>query len=116
MPQKRTVLKWLEEREDFRTQYARAREEQADHLAEEIVEIADEDPALAFAAERRDGGEEVEVARVDSAAVAHQRLRIDARKWFASKVAPKKYGDKLELAGDKDRPLTVEVVRFSGAT
>lgn len=115
MPQKRTVLGWLDEREDFRTQYARARAEQADHFAEEIVEIADEDPVSVFDTEKGEGGQEVEVQRVDSAAVAHQRLRIDARKWFASKVAPKKYGEKLELAGDKERPLTIEVVRFSDA-
>lgn len=40
------------------------------------------------------------------------RVEIDARKWFASKLFPKRYGDKLELAGDKERPLTVEITRL----
>jgi hypothetical protein len=41
------------------------------------------------------------------------RVEIDARKWFASKFLPKTYGDKLELAGDKERPLTIQLVNFS---
>ena len=31
----------------------------------------------------------------DSTAVQRNRLRVDARKWLLSKLAPKKYGDKL---------------------
>lgn len=34
------------------------------------------------------------------------KLRIWARQWRASKLAPKKYGEKLELAGNPDAPLT----------
>jgi hypothetical protein len=34
-------------------------------------------------------------------------------RWRASKAAPKEYGDKLELAGDKDSPLTVQLVRYA---
>jgi hypothetical protein len=49
--------------------------------------------------------ESIEVA-IDGGFVARQRLRIDARKWFASKVAPKKYGDKLEVEG-KGLPLVI---------
>jgi hypothetical protein len=113
MPDKTTVLRWLGQNESFRTQYARAREEQADHFAEEIVDIADEDPALAMEASR--GEDEDAVLRVDGAAVARQRLRIDARKWFASKVAPKKYGDaiKLEGAGPNGEHLMQAVVNVS---
>jgi len=52
-----------------------------------------------------------------SIAVARSRLRIDARKWLASKLAPKKYGDKVaaELSGPDGGPireaLIVEYVR-----
>lgn len=109
MPSRETVRRWLRENEPFCAQYARAREEQADHFAEEIVVIADEDPVTVFEKAGR-GDDAPDIERVDSAAVAHQRLRIDARKWFASKLAPKKYGDKLELAGDKDRPLAFEKI------
>lgn len=38
-------------------------------------------------------------------------LQIDARKWLLSKRLPKRYGDRLELAGDKDAPLTITVRR-----
>lgn len=109
MPDRSSVLRWLDGNEAFRSQYARAREEQADHYAEEIVDIADEDPATVFDEEHVIGGEKVDVVRVDSAAVQHQRLRIDARKWFASKVAPKKYGDKLEHSGKVDGGFALNV-------
>jgi hypothetical protein len=35
------------------------------------------------------------------------RIRVDLRKWLAGKLRPKKYGDRVELAGDKDNPVTV---------
>lgn len=78
MPPMKTIYRWLEANEEFRHQYARARDKQADYFAEEIIEIADS-------------------AEADSAAVAKARLQVDARKWAASKIAPKKYGDKSEL-------------------
>ncbi len=85
MPGMTTVMRWLGDKEDFRSQYASAREKQADHYAAEIVEIADteEDPQKA-------------------------RVRIDARKWVASKLKPKAYGDRVEqhMSGE----LTINVL------
>lgn len=78
MPPMKTIYRWLEANEEFRHQYARARDKQADYFAEEIIEIADN-------------------AEAESAAVSKAKLQIDARKWAASKIAPKKYGDKTEL-------------------
>nr|DAU57517.1 MAG TPA: terminase small subunit [Caudoviricetes sp.] len=78
MPTTSTVCKWLIENKEFSEQYARAREKQADYFAEEIIEIADS-------------------AEAESAAVSKAKLQIDARKWAASKIAPKKYGDKQEI-------------------
>ena len=78
MPARGTVYRWLIENADFQDQYTRARDKQADYFAEEIVEIADS-------------------AEAESAAVAKAKLQIDARKWAASKIAPKKYGDKQEI-------------------
>lgn len=72
--------------------YARAREAQADYLADEILSIVDEPP------KRTPSG------TVDSGDVADKRLRMDARKWHAGKLAPKKYGDKIALGGDDDMP------------
>lgn len=87
MPPMKTIYRWLEANEGFRHQYARAREKQADYFAEEIIEIADS-------------------AEAESAAVSKAKLQIDARKWAASKIAPKKYGEKLEL--DADMRVKVE--------
>lgn len=101
MPARQTVLEWLANDDDFAAQYARAREEQADHYADEIVAIADEDPGLIVTRE----GERVEVS-VDSAAVARQRLRIDSRKWVASKLKPKKYGERTEIEHSGNVVLT----------
>lgn len=82
MPSRATVFKWLSTYPLFADQYARAREEQADAIADEITWIADteEDPQKA-------------------------RVRIDARKWVAGKMRPKKYGDKTVLSGDPENPV-----------
>ena len=91
-PSTQTVFRRIRQYDEFRDQYARAKEEAADSLADEIVDIADERDGKAIMAE----GEEVAVV-FDSTAVARNRLRIDARKWIAAKLKPKKYGDKLDL-------------------
>lgn len=92
MPSTTTVYRWLAADEAFRDMYARAREDQADTLADQIVDIADEYPQSVFTTEGR-GDMQVDVQRIDSAAVNHQRLRVEARKWVAAKLKPKKYGD-----------------------
>lgn len=86
--------------------YARAREEQADTLADEIIAIADESPALAMERGRDD---EDAILKVDGAAVQHQRLRVEARKWVAAKLKPKKYGElvKNEISGPEGGPVQV---------
>lgn len=90
MPGKFAVLEWLGKYPEFASQYARAREIQADTLADEIVDISD-DGTNDYMADK-DG-----VAAYNAEAVQRSRLRVDARKWFASKLAPKKYGEKLDL-------------------
>jgi hypothetical protein len=102
MPAKSTVFKWLSQNKDFADQYARAREEQAETLASEIVAIADEECTTIRADKhgaKPDGDAgEVEVV-FDSTAVARNRLRVDARKWVAAKLKPKVYGEKVEHSG-----------------
>jgi hypothetical protein len=97
MPDKSTVLRWLAspDHADFRDQYARAREAQADHMADEILEIADDGTNDWM--ERQHGDDDpVEVPNHEH--INRSRLRVDARKWLMAKMAPKKYGEKLELA------------------
>lgn len=72
--------------------YARAREDRADVLADEIVAISDEDTL-----EIKELAPGVQVAVFDKTAVARNRLRVDARKWVAAKLRPRVYGDKLEV-------------------
>lgn len=77
LPCYKTVMQWLREGSDtfdssFLHNYTRARENQADYLSDEIVDISDTEPDPAKA-----------------------RVRIDARKWKASKLKPKVYGDRV---------------------
>lgn len=99
-----TVMRWLRDSEEFRNKYACAREAQADFLAEEIVQIADD--GLNDTYETEDG------PKTNQDVIARSRLRVDARKWYASKLAPKKYGDKVETThtGAIDHSLTVNFV------
>lgn len=103
MPSQRVVYLWLQQKPDFLQQYTRAREEQADTLADEIVDIADERPEVNEVIDKKTG----EVLSIDlsSAYIAWQKNRIEARKWTAMKLRPKKYGDKLELAGNEESPV-----------
>lgn len=110
-PSLTTVYRWLQEKPEFRELYARAREDQADTLADEILQIADEDPTTTVI-------EKTGQIAFDGAAIAHQRLRVDARKWIASKLKPKKYGDRVaqELSGPDGEPMKTSLtVEFVGA-
>ena len=89
MPCRMTVFKWIRDFPSFADQYARAREDQAESFADDVVRIADQelDPNRA-------------------------RVRIDARKWAAGKLKPKVYGDKVqtEVTGADGGPIeTVEL-------
>jgi hypothetical protein len=86
MPSEGTVRSWArEDRDGFGSRYRLARELQLDHWADLIIDIADEadrDP--------RD-----------------RQVRIESRKWIMSKLAPRRYGDRLLLAGEPENPLRV---------
>src|SRR5260370_4034562 len=81
--------------DDFRDQYARAREEQADKIFREIIEIADD--ASGDYVTTSDGKR-----IVDHENIQRSRLRVDASKWTAARLAPKKYGD--HISHDVKRP------------
>jgi len=100
MPVHSTVYLWLLQNKQFSDNYAKAREEQADTLADEIQAIADEPPAEIV--------DDKGISRTDSGWVTWQKNRIDARKWVASKLKPKKYGDRQILAGDAESPIEVK--------
>lgn len=119
MPHRSTVMRWLAADADFAKRYAQAHEWQADFYADQIIEIADEDQSLVRLdrhygkdKKQRNGtatdGNYIE-AVFDAAAVARNKLRIDARKWKAAKLAPIKYSDKVmnEHSGVGGSPMAV---------
>lgn len=93
LPHRATVLRWLfdGEHEEFRDRYVRAREAQAECWADEIVMIAD--------------------ATASAKNPQHGKLRVDARKWVAAKLLPKKYGERTahELSGPDGGPIPTRV-------
>jgi hypothetical protein len=105
MPVQAGVYFWLQRHPEFLEQYSKAREEQADTLADEIIAISDESPETTPVYDKE--GNQIDV-KLDSAYIAWQKQRIEARKWTAMKLKPKKYGDRAILAGDNDNPVVVE--------
>lgn len=91
LPAQSTVYEWLIRQPVFAEQYARAREEQADTNADEILEIADEMPPEFTDDKGR--------TYLDQTYILWQKQRIEARKWTAMKLKPKKYGDRVALEG-----------------
>lgn len=105
MPPQGTVFRWLTSDKAFREQYAQAREVQADVLVDEILEISD-DASNDWMIRHGKDGEETGWA-VNGDHIQRSRLRVDSRKWFASKVAPKRYGEKVqtEITGADGGPV-----------
>jgi len=98
MPSQSTMDRWRDEYADFRVQYARARERQADYFAEEIREIADAPVTAKMRAN----------PMVLRAEMEQRRQKIDAYKWTAAKLAPKTYGDRVQVDSDPIKSLSDE--------
>jgi hypothetical protein len=101
MPSLATVCRWLAENDartaPFREQYARAKKIQAELLADELIDISDEKVIV---------GDD----KSDNARVQAQRLRVDTRKWVASRLLPKKWGDAAaKETGDTDADSVKEL-------
>ena len=83
-----TFYQWLNQYEECAKRYARATEERALAIFEDTMDIAD-----------------------NGADYNRDRLRVDTRKWFLSKLNPKKYSDKLQVDTSefKEQPLFPDV-------
>ena len=105
MPHISTVYRWLFAHKTFSEHYATAREDQADTLADEILDIADDSRNDWMEREKNGKTETV----VDLEHINRSRLRIDTRKWIASKLKPKRYGERIENIhkGDAAHPIVV---------
>lgn len=96
-----TFYIWIEEDKEKSKQYARACEDRAEKIADEILEICDSSEADAYV----DDG----VTKIDGNTVQRARLQVDTRKWLLGKLNPKKYGDKVTLSGDAESPLITAI-------
>lgn len=98
MPTESAVRQWvLDDVEGFAAKYTRARILLAERWADEVVMLSDMDPPM------------TDKGSLDSAAVNHQRLRVDSRKWLLSKVLPKVYGDKLDVKHEGQVGLAINI-------
>lgn len=107
MPSRPSVVRWLRAVPEFRAKYELARDEGLDVLGEELIEIAD-DGSNDWMERENDNGSKTLVVNTDH--IQRSRLRVDARKWYLSKLAPKRYGDRsaVELSGPDGGAVKVE--------
>lgn len=108
MPDKATVCRWLADEEKYQSfcdQYARARSIQAEMGADEIIDIADDGSNDWM--ERNNAEGECVGWQLNGENVQRSKLRVDARKWVASRLLPKKYGDRVtqEVTGKDGGPI-----------
>ena len=101
MPKRQTVYDWLERVDGLSVQFARAREAGCDAMAEESLSIMDREPLAVF----DDAGNK----RYDSGSIAWNKNRAEHRLKLLACWNPKKYGSKVQLGGDPDNPVKVEV-------
>lgn len=95
MPTLRTVFNWLKtDKEGFLKMYHEAKQRQGYLYDEEIIEIAD-----------NSANDDKPFVGINY--IHRDRLRIEARKWLASKLHPKRYGNKVEIAADEEVKRTV---------
>lgn len=107
MPSRKSFFDWVDKDKEIQRRYEMALLARTDFYADEIIEIADDSSRDTYI--DAEGNE-----RTDTEVVARSKLRMDARKWYVSKMNPKKYGDKLELSGNSDSPLVI-IKDFSGS-
>jgi hypothetical protein len=94
-----TFNRWVDADVKLAEDYAHAREDLIERIASEVMELAD--------SEVPETGE----GKKDWQAIQKHKLQVDTRKWLLSKLAPKKYGEKLEVSGDPSNPLVTRIER-----
>ncbi len=99
MPAWRTIYDWMERDAELSAWIARARELGQDAIAEDCLRIIDEEPTKVIS----EGG-----IRYDSAFVQWQKNRVEQRLKLLAKWNPKRYGDRVQLAGDADQPIKIQ--------
>lgn len=95
---------WMRQNDELVNRYTRAREMQADYLAEQILEIADDSSQDEL---NTDFG-----VIENKEFVNRSKLRVEARKWIAAKLKPKKYGDKIDHTTDGEKIASVDITEL----
>jgi hypothetical protein len=97
MPAIRSVTRWLADPRlsEFREMYYFARRVQAEIRIDEIFSIAD-DTSKDWKPKYDKDGEWIEDVP-DNEAIQRSRVRIDVRKWYASRLVPRIYGERKEI-------------------
>jgi hypothetical protein len=96
MPARTTIYRWLESNSDFRTRFNRAREGLMDYYAEQILQIAFDESGDIILEQAGDKSKAV----ANHAKVQRDRLKVDSLKWIASRLFPRRYGDKMEVLAE----------------
>lgn len=92
LPSETTVRMWaVDDVQGFSSQYARARDQGLDTMADELLDISDT-PKEGVKTKSTLLGTEVSTGDM----IEHRRLQVDTRKWYLAKLAPKRYSDKLQ--------------------
>lgn len=107
MPSVKTIFNWFRTYPDFLQQYTRAKEESADAMADEVIDIADDGSNDWMV---KHGKDDQEYWQLNGEHVQRSRLRIETRKWLMAKMKPKKYGEKLDMTSD-GKPVSFVVTR-----
>jgi hypothetical protein len=101
---------WCEKDSELSERYAKAKEHQASIMAEEIISIADDSSDDELFVECEDGSGKSAKRVQNSEFINRSRLRVDARKWVASKLLPKKYGDKIGVEHSGEVGVTIQII------
>jgi len=104
MPEWRTIYDWMYRDPELSAAIARAREIGYDKMAEEVLQIADT-PMMGQVQTIDDKGSTIRTEDM----LGHRKLQIETRLKLLAKWNPKKYGDRVAVAGDADSPLKVDV-------
>lgn len=102
-PARRTVDDWRSKDAAFAARIARARDIGFDVIAEEALAIAD--TPLAGQTVTVDDSEKGGTKTVTEDMLGHRKLQVETRLKLLAKWDPKRYGDAVRVAGDKDNPL-----------
>lgn len=108
VPSEMTIRRWMAAQPTFREAYARAREQQMEKWADDVIRIADDASGDYVDRVGKDG---VVERVVDPETVQRSKLRIDTRLRLMSKLAPGRYGDRVDVHVS----ATVEIGALSDA-